>query len=514
MRRPLPLAALLVVLAMPASVGAQTGTVALPSQVSSPVMRGDWPDPDVTRIGRGYYAVATSGGWAPTFRILRSGDLRRWSIVGSVFLRSPGWARDSFWAPELTRLPSGGYALFYSAYPHRRPGRTWFCLGVATARSPLGPWRDLGRPLRCSPRGAIDPTLVVDRGRPYLVYKEDGNAFRQPTPILLQRLRADARRLIGRPRELIRNSVPWEAEVVEAPALVRRGGWWHLLYSGSLCCSPGCSYAVGAARARRLAGPWRRHPGNPILRSGNGWRCPGHTSIAGGHVAFHAYRDGDFPAGRQMHLAPLRFGPGGWPSIGDGVPLPAALGAGTTSFRDAFGGRRLALAWEWPATRPPLIRVARGLTLRAPARAGARPDAGLIARRLGSGRYTATALVQRAELRSGAAAGLAIVRGGPFSLGDRAIGIAADRGAVRIWQRAAGQLTTLATLSVPVAPIAYLRIEANGDQVRLGASADGADWTWSGVLGNPVGETARIALTAGGARGATARFGRAALAER
>jgi xylan 1,4-beta-xylosidase len=513
MRRSLLVAAL-IALAVTSQAAAQTVPVALPSQAASPVMRGDWPDPDVTRIDGAYYAVATSGAWAPTFRILRSGDLRRWSIVGSVFLRPPGWAKDSFWAPELARLPGGEYALFYSAYPHRRPGRTWFCLGVATARSPLGPWRDLGRPLLCSPRGAIDPTLVVERGRPYLVYKEDGNAFKRPTPILLQRLRNDGRRLLGRARELIRNSAPWEAEVIEAPALVRRGGWWHMLYSGSLCCSPGCSYAVGAARARQLAGPWRRHPGNPILRSGNGWRCPGHASIAGGRVAFHAYRDGDFLSGRQMHLAPLRFGDGGWPSIGDGVPLPAALGAGTTSFRDGFAGRRLALAWEWPATRPPLVRVARGLTLQAPARAGARPDAGLIARRLGSGRYTATALVQRGELGAGAAAGLAIVRGGPFSLGDKAIGVTADPGAVRVWQRAAGQLTALATLSAPVAPVVYLRIEANGAQVRLGASPDGVAWTWSGVLGNPVGETARIALTAGGVRGATAHFGRAALAER
>jgi len=477
----------------------------------SPVASGDWPDPDVTRIDGAYYAVTTSGGWAPTFRILRSADLRTWSIAGSVFRRSPRWAKDSFWAPELAKLPSGGYALLYSAYPHRRRGRTWFCLGVATARSPLGPWRDLGRPLRCTPRGTIDPTPVAAGGRLYLVYKEDGNAFDRPTPILLQRLRGDGRELLGTPRELIRNRVRWEDEVAEAPSLVRRDGWWHMLYSGGLCCSPDCSYAVGSARARKLTGPWRRQTGNPILRSGNGWRCPGHTSIVGDHVAFHAYRAGDFLSGRQLLIAPIEFA-GGRSTIGAVSPLSGPAGTPTT-FDDTFAGPKLAPEWEWPGIRPPGILVGGGLRLRSPLRGGDRPDAGLIARRLGGDKYTATAIVRRDQLSGDAAAGLAVVRGGPFSLADQAIGVVADAGSVRIWRRARGRLSTPVALAVPAAPLIYLRIEADGLRVRLSASPDGIAWASSGVLRSPVVETARVALTGGSTRAATVRFLRATLVE-
>jgi xylan 1,4-beta-xylosidase len=515
----------LVAALIPAGASAQVG--ALPS----PVLRGDWPDPDVTEIGGSYYAVATSGGWAPTFRILRSGDLRSWSIGGSVFRRAPRWARDSFWAPELAELPAGGFALFYSAFPRRAfplaPGgparagdragaRRWYCLGVATAPSPLGPWRDLGRPLRCTRRGAIDPTPVVDGGRLYLIYKEDGNAFRRPTPILLQELRADGRALLGRPRELIRNAARWEAKVVEAPALVQRDGWWHMLYSGSLCCSPHCAYAVGAARTRTLAGPWTRHPANPILRSGNGWRCPGHVSIVGDRVAFHAYRAGDFLAGRQLHLAPLAFGADGWPAIGDGRPLPAAAGAAATGFDDSFAGPRLAPEWEWPVTRTPAVRVGGGLRLSAPARGGAPFDAGVLARRLGSDRFIATVTMRRRELRGSAAAGLAVIRGGPFDVGGQATGIAVGRrDEVVVWRRGRGGYVERTRFVGELGPVVHLRLVAAGRRHRLMVSRDGT--LWQGVRGlgrSPVEETGRVALTVGGARGAVARFGRVTLVDR
>ncbi|HYI98958.1 MAG TPA: family 43 glycosylhydrolase [Thermoleophilaceae bacterium] len=509
-------AVLLLAIALPASASAQVATPPVPpGPLPSPVVRGDWPDPDVTLIDGNLYAVATSGGWAPTFRILRSTDLRGWTIAGSVFRRAPGWAKDSFWAPELAQLPAGGYALFYSAFPRKRPGRTWYCLGVATAPAPLGPWRDLGKPLRCTRRGTIDPTPVVDGAALHLVYKEDGNAFRRPTPILIQQLRADGRALLGEPRELIRNRTAWEGAVVEAPELVQRDGVWHMLYSGNLCCSPRCEYAVGAARAPQLTGPWTRHPGNPILRSGNGWRCPGHVSLIGDRVAFHAYRAGGFLAGRQLHVAPLAFGADGWPAIGDGRPLPPAPGAVPTAFDDRFGGPALASEWEWPVTRPPAVRIAGGLRLRAGRRAGTRADAGLVARRLGSHRYTATAVLRRTALRGDATAGLAVIRGGPFTVGGQAIGVTVGRDHVDTWQRGGHGYTQTQTRIRATAPLVHLRVTADGRRYRFAISTNGSSWVPIGrARRGPVEETARIALTVGGQRRASANFLRATLVER
>lgn len=529
------LTAVLALLALPGVAVAQTEqplAAQLQPPLPSPVVSGDWPDPDVTLIDGSYYAVATSGGWAPTFRILQSTDLRTWGYAGSVFRRPPGWAKGSFWAPELAALPAGGYALFYSAMPKRawrtradgttaldrgRRAKPWYCLGVATAPSPLGPWRDLGRPLRCTPRGTIDPTPVVDGDDLYLVYKEDGNAFRKPTPLLLQRLRADGKRLLGAPRELLRNRRgSWEGKVIEAPALIQRDGGWLMLYSGALCCSRDCAYAVGAARARTLIGPWERYPGNPILRSGNGWRCPGHVSIAGDHIAFHAYRSGTgVLAGRQMHVAPLTFSADGWPAIGDGRPLSPAAGGLTTAFDDAFVGPALAPEWEWPIDPAPRVRVRGGLTLMAGRKAGTVLDAATLARRLGTDRYTAMAEVDRRSVSGDEVGGIAVVRGGPFAIRAQAVGIGVARKGISFWRRSAGGYVDGTRSERFAGSTIHLRIEASGRRYAFAFSSDGRAWrTIATVRKGPVEETARIALTAGGQRGASVRFTRAALAER
>jgi hypothetical protein len=490
------------------------------SPFPAPALAGDFPDPDVTLVDGVHYAIATSGGWAPVFPILRSTDLREWEHAGAVLRRAPRWAREDFWAPELAELPSGRFAVYYSAWPKRprgagRPrGGSRYCLGVATAPSPLGPWRDRGTPLRCTRSGAIDPTPVVDGERLWLVHKADANSLDRPTPILAQRLSADGLRLIGPARRLIRNRAPWERRVVEGPELLWREGWWHMIYSGALCCGPKCDYAVGAARARTLIGPWRKHPGNPILRGGRGWRCPGHVSLLDGQVAFHAYRRGHPLEGRQMQLAPLTFDASGWPEIGDGRPARLAPGAGSLAFEDDFAGRSLAREWQWPVAAPPRVRVDDGLTLQAPRRAGARPDAGVLVRKIGGDRFVATAVASRAALRGRASAGLALTRGGPFGVGSQAIGIAVDRRGATVWSRGDRGLRRHARVAGPRTALVHLRLVADGRRVRFGVSADGERWRNSRRLRAPVVETARVGLTAGGRRGAVARFVRAALVER
>ncbi len=488
--------------------------------VPSPVLEGDWADPTVLFAGGEYAALATSGEWAPSMRVLRSPDLQAWRITGAVFRSPPRWVQSTVWAPELTRL-GRGYAVFYSGLP--RTSETAYCLGVATAPTPEGPWKDLGRPLRCGKSGSIDPFPVRDeRGRLNLLWKSNANRLERPTPIYAQRLSADARRLLGRPRELIRNNRRWERKVVEAPAVIRRDdGFFYLFYSGALCCTPPCQYAVGVARSRRLMGPWRKFSGNPILRSGNGWRCPGHTSIADDGMGnltavFHAYRSGDgFLAGRQMLTAPLTFGVDGWPEIGDGRPPPPAPGAASTDFADTFAGR-LATEWEWPLNRVPgRATGSTGLTLSAPARqrdgdrVSDRLDGGVLARRLGSVRYTATAVIDRRALRGDAAGGLS-----SYKNGNELIGVAADRRRVVVWQRNEGRGRVLARAATPASGKVHLRMVARGRRFFFDVSPDGVAWRRVGrTVRTPVTETARLALTAGGERRAKVRFVSAALAE-
>ena len=481
--------------------------------VPVPVLGGDWPDPSFIRDGQGYAAVTTSGGWAPSFRILRSDDLSAWRITGSVFRRSPRWARGALWAPELTRL-NGRYAVFYSAAARRKG--TGYCLGVATAPAAAGPYRDRGRPLRCGRYGSIDPYAVRDeKGRLHLLWKEDGNAFNRPSRILAQRLSEDGRRLRGRPHALIRNRAGWERRVVEAPSVIRRNGYFYLFYSGNLCCTENCAYAVGVARSARLLGRWRKYPANPILRDGNGWRCPGHASVvpdpAGGYKAlFHAYREkAGLLIGRQLLVDEVTFGSDGWPRIGAGIPAPVATGAPSTAFSDDFAGSSLAPEWEWPLGRVPGIRVGDGLRLRAPRTSRRRVDGGVLSRRVGTDRYSAAAIVDRGELAGRELAGL-----GSFQSPRVAIGVAVGTRRLIVWQRRKGRHRVLAQTTPPAGPLLHLRLTAHWRSIRFEYSADGATWfPIGGAWKTPVEESARLVLTVGGRKRAGARFTRAMLTD-
>lgn len=497
-------------------------TVGLALALPVPLVGGEWPDPSVIFTpGGGYTAVTTSNGWAPTFRILQSPDLRTWRITGSVFRRSPRWAKTDFWAPEITRLRDG-YAVFYSALPRRRNGN-WYCLGVATAPAANGPYRDKGSALRCNRHGSIDPFPVRDEnGVLNLLWKEDGNEFRRPTPIFAQQLSEDGTQLLGQPREIIRNTAPWEGSVLEAPAVIRRAGTFYLFYSANSCCGRRCAYATGVARSKTLIGPWEKYPGNPILRGGNGWRCPGHAAIVpdgggGFNAFFHAYRAGDgLLAGRQLLSSPGTFGGDGWPAIGAGVPPSPTAGAASTAFSDSFRGRGLASQWEWLGERVPRIRTGGGLRMTAGAGSG-RVDATVISRRVRTSRYVATAIVDRNSLRGKAWAGLASYRSGFQAIGGsgfEAIGAALGRERLIVWRRSRGRTRTVTDVKAPASRLVHVRMTSRGRRVRFQVSRDGRKWRPLGRQARtPVEETARLALTVGGRPRAGGRFIRASLTE-
>jgi beta-xylosidase len=292
----------------------------VPLTWSNPVVAEDFPDPSAARVDGVYWATATSTAAAPGFPLMRSTDLLHWERAGSIFVRRPSWATDSLWAPELV-VDESGVRVYYTA--RRRGGR--LCVAVATAPAPAGPYTDRG-PILCQRVGSIDPTFTRDAaGRPYLVWKEDGNAVGRPSRIWAKRLRRTGLGLIGPRTELLRNADRWEGSVVEAPEIVAHDGWLYLFYSGNTYGpAPACSYALGVARARSLTGPWQRSPANPILRSNAQWRCPGHASPVTDEsgrlfLLYHAYRAaGGALAPREAMLDVVDWGADGWPSVNGG----------------------------------------------------------------------------------------------------------------------------------------------------------------------------------------------------
>lgn len=481
-----------------------------------PVVAGDVPDPSGMFDNGRHVAVVTANGWAPSMRIFTSPDLNTWKLEGQVFTRPPKWAKVNFWAPEITKLVNGRYAVYYSARS-RRKSDPWFCIGMATSGAATGPYKDLGKPLRCGKYGSIDPFPTRDEnGQPYLLFKDDGNNFKRDAHIYAQRLSTDGKRVSGRPKELLRNrSKTWEGRVVEAPNVVRVGDSFQLVYAGGLFGgTKGCDYAIGVARSKALLGPYERFPGNPIVKGGNGWKCPGHASVypdgSGNlHSLYHAYRTGTgVIAGRQMISEPAGVGADGWLKIGDnGTPPPFVPGATPLSFADRF--RTLDPNWEWPFMRRPGIATGNGLRLRGASQGGRRLDAGVLARRTSTPNYTATALVDRRALRGAAQGGLA-----SFRNESEAIGVSLGRTGLTVWQRGEGRYRVLATAKAPKAGVVHLRMVARGDRFRFESSTDGVAWKQIGrTFRGPIEESARPALTSGGAFRSVARFVSASVTE-
>ena len=479
----------------------------------NPVLSGDYPDPSVIRVGDEYWATATTSEWAPLFPLLRSRDLVNWEHVGNIFERRPEWAVGNFWAPELHEHKGK----FYAYYVGRKRGGPLH-LAVATADKITGPWTDHG-PLIGQEAGSIDAFPVTDLdGTRYLIWKEDGNSRKQPTPLWIQKLSDDGLKLVGEMKELFRNDTTWENNLVEGPAVIRRGDYWYLFYAGNACCGRACSYGVGVARARNLLGPWEKYQNNPLIVGNDTWKCPGHGTLVRDPSGrdwflYHAYHAQTFIyVGRQGVLDRVDWMANGWPAINSSkgvsleatAPLANVKQQATHDFFDDFSGARLRPQWQWPQNSEPRVSVGGG-TLTLNTDAGRRDSlaSGMVAVKTTTGDYVATTELNVKKLSS-ATAGLS-------AFGDRenALGASVRGNELVVWKRQRNKLELLSTNTLPSSASIFLRMTAaNGHRFSFSASANGNDW--KALRGNvdvegsylpPWDRGIRVALAAGGDSG-------------
>lgn len=301
-------------------------------------------DPSVVKVGDRRVVVATGPEVSRAYKDPGKG----WRWTGPVLARRPTWARATgeIWAADLARI-GDRWVLYYSVPvgglgPHGR------CIGTAVARRALDPFRPVGtRPLVCPARadvpraadpvhvpglprrGAIDPSVHQERGRPYLLYKTDGvpSSIRL-LPLSVSGLNPRRGANPAQPStELVRST-----GVIENPVLLRRGGDYYLFTSEgdfarcsyrqtwrrstSLTAWTGARAGVLLSRARTggLCGP----AGGDILVEGttttiyfHGWVRTGTTTPPGG--GFWAW-EGRRKAIRALYAARLRF-PGRIPTV-------------------------------------------------------------------------------------------------------------------------------------------------------------------------------------------------------
>jgi arabinan endo-1,5-alpha-L-arabinosidase len=304
-------------------------------QAPPPGLQGDVRhvhDPSAIREGGTYYLFSTRAGIA----VRCSEDLTRWRLCGDVFGHLPQWAVEEvpglrgLWAPDVSYF-NGRYHLYYSASTF---GSNRSAIGLATNET-LDPssekyaWRDQGKVIGSSPSddwNAIDPNVVMDEaGRPWLSFGSfwGGIKMRRIDPATGKLSAQDETlySLASRPRS---KELPG---AVEAPAVLRRGGYYYLFVSFDFCCrGVKSTYHVRVGRSRRVTGPYVDRDGKPmtegggtlVVKGGGRWIGPGHCTILetkdGEKLVYHAY-DAEWRGTPTLRISHLHWDAEGWPTL-------------------------------------------------------------------------------------------------------------------------------------------------------------------------------------------------------
>jgi beta-xylosidase len=263
---------------------------------------GSFPDPSAAFSGVDYYAYSTGS----RFPVIHSTNLVDWETVGHAFDAPPSWSGGNPWAPSVLAVnqpcadrpaTSAATSCFYLYYVslNNALATPSNCIGVATADTPAGPFRDQGiltrsngatdpvrGPIGCGDSAGwsnIDPApYVAPNGSVYL-YLSTGHdptgAWKRTISVIP--LAADRIHAAGSRRSLFSATRTWEAGVVEGPWVIRRNSRYYLFYSGGNFGD--ASYAMGYATALSPTGTFTKASASPILKSTADVIGPGGGSV-------------------------------------------------------------------------------------------------------------------------------------------------------------------------------------------------------------------------------------------
>ncbi len=221
-----------------------------------PIIDGDFADPYALSERDAIYVYATNTVKAnvPVVELPKD-DALTGRYLGDAMPTLPSWTTKGFqWGPAVWARPDGRFVLYYAT--PSSPGSDRMCISRALGSSPAGPFKDDSSSAFICPLaqgGAIDPSVYVDDGVPYLVWKSDGNCCKLPTDIYSQRLTKDGLSVDAAPTKLIDATQTWQADVVEGPAMIRQGDRYFLFYSANDWDTT--DYAIGVATCESVEGP-------------------------------------------------------------------------------------------------------------------------------------------------------------------------------------------------------------------------------------------------------------------
>ncbi|MDX2936774.1 arabinan endo-1,5-alpha-L-arabinosidase [Streptomyces ipomoeae] len=278
-------------------------------------------DPTMVRTSTGRYLLyATGGGLA--YRT--STDRIAFSAGGDAFSARPSWwssyGTTEAWAPDIS-YQGGKYLMYYAVSTF---GSNTSAIGLAGSTTGLpGSWTDYGivySSTASSDYNAIDPNLFVDdNGTWWLSFGSWWTGLK-----MIQINPSTGKQLSSNTTRYSLASRPTGTKAVEAPFIVKRGGFYYLFASYDTCCAGTSStYKVKVGRATSVTGPYydkngvalMNNGGTPVLESHGRYIGPGGQSIlkdADGDLIVYHYYDGNDNGRPKLGINLLNWS-SGWP---------------------------------------------------------------------------------------------------------------------------------------------------------------------------------------------------------
>jgi len=307
----------------------------------NPVLVADYSDPDVIRVGKKYYLVASDFHFMG-MQVLESEDMVNWNVISQIYdrLEYPGWNEmkhyaGGSWAPSI-RYHDGRFWVFFCT-----PDEGLF---MSNATDPHGPWT----PLWCVRNVAKweDPCpLWDDDGKAYL-----GHSVHGAGPIILHRMSEDGKELLDE------GDTIYTGPVAEGTKFLKRNGYYYLIIPEG---GVGTGWQT-CLRSKCIYGPYDRQV---VLEQGatniNGPHQGALVDTPDGEWWFYHFQELS-PLGRIVHLQPARW-EDNWLKIGkdidgNGIGEPVAVSAKPHTgaivsqhlpqTSDDFDGS-LGLQWQW-----------------------------------------------------------------------------------------------------------------------------------------------------------------------
>lgn len=283
-------------------------------------------DPTMVKRPDGTYVVISTG---QNLDVRTSTDRTRFTHVGKVFPDGASWTLPytdpsdptALWAPDLS-YRNGQYYLYYSASSF---GSNRSAIFLATSPTAMpGTWTHRGKIIETSTSStynAIDPSLTVDASGAW--WLSFGSFW---SGIKMIRLNSETG-LRSTTQTTVHSlaSRPTANGSVEAPTVVRRGGYYYLFVSFDLCCRGADStYRTMVGRSTSITGPYRDRAGTLMTAGGGTEILASHGSVYGpGHpgvltdvdadvLTYHYYTSTGTP---RLGLNLLGWDSSAWPYV-------------------------------------------------------------------------------------------------------------------------------------------------------------------------------------------------------